>query len=322
MTICHGLPKGTYYAVAETLPQKNAKSTGYRLYDAGCISYDETKKGVLGQDEFDTQGIDDVDEYQRGTYATLLGTGNLEMAAFINKVGAPRDDRVYAGGTHGNETNPTDFVMKADTVSIDYAGAAQGKTWIADIFSWTFGTTLLFGDGTKWADVLWDCRLSAYGYQPNLTRTTVTEAMLYEDYILMYHVPNVLAGTRGIDGGFEHVACNEGPNYMPKQGGPEGDAYIAQGQTGFATWNKHYASYGFLTNYWDFVTKYAGSKYNPVGQPQSLLQDRTDQTFKMYTRIFPGSNVNGILIPSGDSYTSKKIYRVCYVPNIGTALNG
>lgn len=322
VTICHGLPKDTYYVVAETLAIKNEKSDEYRLYDAGCISYDETQKGVLGQDEFDTQGINDGDEYQLGTHATLLGTGNLEMAALIKKVDAPKDAWEYAGGTHGYETNPTDFVIKADDDIIDYASAERGETWIAERFAWTYGTTLLFKDETSWADVSWDCQVSTYGYCPNLTRTTVTDAVVYEDYILMYHTPNVLEGTRGIDGGFENVACNEGGNYTPKQGGPAGDAYIPQGQTGFAAWNKHYASYGFLTNYWEFVKQYADSKYNPIGQQRSLLQDRTDQTFKLYTRIFPGNNNSGILIKKGDTYTSKKIYRVFYLPNMALALNG
>lgn len=309
--VADALPAGTYYLLVESDVEKNALSTGYRVYDAGAVSYNTTTAGTVGVDDFDNQGISNGLAVE-GT-VTLIGTGNLELAIKVRKPTDAVGLADFVGGVHGHETNPTSFVMQADGAVVDYAGMSLGATVIANTFQWSYGTTLSFPSGGTFATTSYDAAVSPAGYATSATRTATAAGVVHEDYAFMFNVPNTAAGTEGILGGFAKAAVEGDGNYAPTLFNDSVLQFPRQ-CAGMVVWNRGYAAYGFPVNTAAVNQTMKGATYNPaIGSggvdSRSILQDRSDGKFKLYNRAFTGNQASGIAAPIGYSYTSKAVYR-------------
>lgn len=309
--VADGLALGTYFLTVEADVDKNALSTGYRIYDAGVVSYNTTAAGVVGVDEFDNQGINNGLAVEGNS--TIIGTGNLELAIKVRKPTDAVNLADFVGGVHGRETNPTAFVMQADGAVIDYAGMAVGATVVANTFQWSYGTTLAFPSGGTFATAGYGGAASPAGYAESVVRTATAAAVLHEDYAFMFNVPNTAVGTEGISGGFAKAAIEGDGNYAPTAFN-DSVIQLPRQCAGMVVWNRDYAAYGFPVNTAAVNQATKGPALNPsLGSSgvdsRSLLQDRSDGKFKLYNRAFTGDQANGIAVAAGYTYTSKSVYR-------------
>jgi hypothetical protein len=309
VTVAKGMDKGTYYLHVINGKTKNASSTDYRYYDFGVLNYDETTSGSIGVDEFDDYDMVDNDQDpNNGTEYMLIGSGNLEVAISARKTTETVGDEEFLGGIHGYETTPTP-TYKANGAAIDYAGASAGDSFVSESFSVEFDTTLkFFIDSTDFCDVSYSLGFGQCGYTVNVTKTTLADSYIHDDYGIMLNVPSTDTGNQGllVGGGFENVLA--GDNYLLNSYDNSG-TFIDAETTSAAFLNSKYT---VLVKYTKPVTANVDLTISPYNQGDfySLIQDRTDRTIKFYTKSFSGSTSSGILVPSGTSWTTCKHYQV------------
>ena len=309
--VANNLTKGTYYLHVQNGKTKNAASSGYRYYDFGAIAYDETQAGVLGVDEFDNKDMPlNEQDPNNGTEYMLIGSGNLELAILARKTTDTLGDEEYLGGIHGHET-ANSIAYKADGATIDFAGAAQFDTFIANRFSIELNTTLGFAsDSSAFCDVDYTLSLDARGYGVKTVKTSVADSIIHIDYSIMLNVPSTQAGNQAgqTGGGFEVFSADK--NYLINDY-DDSSTLIYVEQPSFAFVNDQYS---VCVNYTTqpvlpslfYTADFATSSY------KTLVQDRTDRTIKGYTLAFAGNPSTGLDVPAGLSWEHSKVYRIGY----------
>jgi hypothetical protein len=311
-SVIRGLPKGTYYLHVTNGKTRNASGTGYRYYDFGAISYDETTAGVLGTDEFDNFDVPLIDQDpNNGTEYMFIGAGNLELALRVRRAvdPVPTGGNGFVGGIHGLETAPTLTVYDGNGDAVDFAGAAQYAEFVSSSFSFNFSTSLKFplATSTNFMDVDYKYHLSRAGYAVYTKKTTTAEVLIHLDYSLMLNTPNTAANNQGLSvgGGFKYIAADK--NYTLTSFNDTG-TFIAAPQNAVAFVNSKYA----VTCHYTLIDMPDDMKVSPYvqGSTWSLAQDRPDRTMKFYTEAFSGDKSNGVTVPAGKVWTHAKLYRV------------
>lgn len=320
ITVAEGLTLGTYYLHITNGLTRNASNVvafGYRYYDFGVITYDQTTAGTIEVDDFDDFDVPNVisdpnNDSGNGTDYLLIGTGNLELAISARKTTEAIGDEEFLGGIHGFETTPTP-VFYGDGSVVDFAGGAQFATWFAGEFGITMSTTLKFPvDASNFCSVDYVFMLSQSGYGVTTTKTTLANSYIHNDYSIMMNVPNtdmtqVGKPSQGLltGGGFEKVAADI--NYI-----------INDYDNSSTLITPHQQGVAFVNNEYMAMCGYTMEPVRPVamtvypfsqGNYKALIQDRTDRTIKYYTKAFDGDATNGVLVPSGTSYSDRKTYR-------------
>jgi hypothetical protein len=328
ITVAENLTLGNYYlhvTNGKTRNASNVATPGYRYYDYGVVTYDQTTAGTIEVDEFDYYDVPNIitdpnNDSGNGTDYLLIGTGNLELAISARKTTDAVGDEEFLGGIHGYETTPTP-VFYGDGSVVDFAGGAQFDTWFAGEFGITMTTTLKFPvDGSNFCTADYVLMLSQSGYGVTTTKTTLADSYIHNDYSIMLNVPNTDMSQSGkpsqgllTGGGFEKVAADI--NYIINDY-DNSSTLITPYQKGVAFVNNEYMS----------MVAYTMEPVRPVamtvypfsqGNNKALIQDRTDRTIKYYTKAFDGNAANGVLVPSGTSYSDRKTYR----PNKGNFKN-
>jgi len=236
----------------------------------------------------------------------------LELAISARKTTDAVGDEEFLGGIHGFETTPTP-VFYGDGSVVDFASGAQFDTWFAGEFGITMTTTLKFPvDGSNFCTADYVLMLSQSGYGVTTTKTTLADSYIHNDYSIMLNVPNTDMSQSGkpsqgllTGGGFEKVAADI--NYIINDY-DNSSTLITPHQKGVAFVNNEYMS----------MVAYTMEPVRPVamtvypfsqGNYKALIQDRTDRTIKYYTKAFDGDATNGVLVPSGTSYSDRKTYR-------------
>jgi hypothetical protein len=243
----------------------------------------------------------------------LIGTGNTELAVSARKTTDAAGALDFCGGTHGHETDPTGMVVKADGVVIDYAGAANGTTWTARRFAFTYRTTLLFpsDDLTEFATVDWVQTFDQDGYSASHTFELTADAIIHNHYMLMLQTVNrsgttdqaddVGAGMDSILPEFDFIRTftgyNDGITDIPAR----------RGQAAF--YNGAYAVGAFCTVQSGFDADYSSSTFR-TPTALSFVQDRSDGKVKYYNRLFGGNSSSGITVAAGAGYSSETRFRI------------
>jgi hypothetical protein len=311
VVIAEGLPAGSYYLKLEGKPEKNASSSGYRMYDFGVIAYDESTPGVLGVDAFDDQGVSESNTSE-GVEQTLIGTGNLEIAHQVYKSTSAIGTANFVGGTHGFETTPADLVMKVDNQTIDYAGAADEATWIgARTWNVTCSTALQFPeDSSEYADVTYDLTIDRQGYTSEVgVEYTVATAKIIEDYAMMLNVPNTDTDSAGVMGGFAFFGDEvDDPDVQTFDAFDNSITDQPAQMSRFVFYNAGYAVTADQLNQGQINTAFNDAAYNGT-RAMSFVQDRDDAAVKAYNRAFSGVN-DGVVMPNGFSYSHRQRYSV------------
>lgn len=316
VVVAQGLALGDYYlhvTNGKTRNASNVASPGYRYYDFGAITFDQTTAGTIGVDDFDDLDMPNIvtdpnNDTGNGTQYLLIGTGNLELAIGVRKTTEAIGDEEFVGGIHGFETTPTPAFYGDGTV-IDFAGGAQFDTWIAGEIAIEFTTTLKFAvDSTNFCTVDYELLLSQSGYGVKTTKTTLANSYIHNEYNFMMNVPSTDADTQGelTGGGFEKVAADI--NYIINQYDNSG-TFIGPRQEGVAYVNNEFMVMGSYTVEPTLPIEMTIYPYSQ-GNDWSLIQDRTDRTVKFYTRAFNGDPTNGVLVPSGTSWGESKNYKI------------
>lgn len=320
VTVARNLPLGDYYLHVTNGKTRNASNVvtpGYRYYDFGVVTYDETTAGTIEEDDFNDFDVPNIitdpnNDSGNGTDYLLIGTGNLELAISARKTTDDVGDEEFLGGIHGFETTPTP-VFRGDGDVVDFAGGAQFDTWFAGEFTVELDTTLRFPvDGTDFCDVEYLYGLSQSGYSVATTKTTQLDSYIHNEYSIMLNVPNTDMSqsgkpTQGLltGGGFEKVGADI--NYIINDY-DNSSTLIQPYQRGVA----------FVNNEYFAMCAYVVEPTRPVemtvypysqGNFRCLVQDRTDRTIKFYTKAFDGDATNGVLVPSGTSWGEVKTYR-------------
>lgn len=309
VVVATDLTKGTYYLHVKNGKTKNVSSSAYRYYDYGAIGYNQELAGDIDSDEFDDFDMPKIDQDPNdGTKYMLIGAGNLEVAVGVRKTTESVGTEEFVGGIHGYETTPT-MTVYADDVVIDFAGGVQYDTWLAKDLRFEFTTTLQFHvDATDFCNVDYVLSFSQVGYGVKTTKTTLADSYIHNDYSIMLNVPNTDVGTQGIEtgGGFKYLAADT--NYT-----------LTSFDNSSTFIEPHQGSYAFINNEYSVVVGYTTKPVVPnqfaypdyeVGQSFGLVQDRTDNTVKVYTRAFSGDYINGVLVPAGLTWEHSKMYRV------------
>ena len=318
VTVATSQTKGTYYLHVINGKTKNASASAYRYYDFGAIGYDQTLAGVIGTDIFDNYDVPDNmqdpnNDSGQGTEYMFIGTGNLEMAIDIRKTTDAIGTEEFVGGIHGHETTPVP-VFKIDDVVIDYAAAAIGDTFTGKKLDIGFTTTLSFpSDSSDFATVNYLFSLTQAGYLVDITKTTINEAIVHDDFAIMLNAPNTdtSQGIRqpqglAVGGGFKNVAADK--NYVFTSFDNAGTT-IQNQQRSVAFANlETMVSCAYVTE----PVFSSGMELSPFISTRtwSLVQDRTDRTVKFYTDAYNGNDSDGITVPALSSWQQSKIYRV------------
>jgi hypothetical protein len=307
--VADGLPRGTYYLHVRLLNTKNSLATDFRMYDFGAFGFDTGAAGVLGTDAFDDGAISNAS--MTSGDRTMIGTGNLEQAIKVRKVGETANTSAdqFVGGTHGFESAPSSLVYRIDGAPIDFAGGAVGATWTGASFDLSFATTLRFpSDASSFATSTQTLAVSRTGYEATVTRTTLAESIISEDYSLMLNVPDTTA-TDGLDGGCDDWVI-----------GPAREAIAANNQNNaaldaatravyFEVGNAAYAAFGAQLNWPELDAAHADPLFAGT-RAWSFVQDRSDIYGKAYNRSFRASVNTGVTVPSGHAATARKAYFV------------
>lgn len=311
--VAGGLPLGDYYLVAESLADKNASSTGWRLFDYGIIAYNENQAGVLGVDSFDDLGVSS--NYQSPSNipagTLLIGYGNLEQAISVRRATDAHGTEEFVGGIHGHETAMTGFSVSVGGSVIDYAGAIAGSEFIGSNVQIGFSTNLKFVDNaSNWALSTFSLNLSSYGYSVTVKRDIIADAVIYKDYSLMLPVSSgAIIGAwaaKGVGGQFTSFAVDGDVNYYGVGVGNDSSELIDGPCLGAVAYNNQYAITGFNTNTaYRNIYEIADSS---ITSNLSLIQDRSDGVGKYYNIAFR-TGATGTLILAGDTHTRSNVYR-------------
>ncbi|MER8786894.1 hypothetical protein NKH71_03335 [Mesorhizobium sp. M0983] len=320
MKVASGLPKGTYYLHVTSKTTKNAASTDYRLYDFGGFAVDETQVGNPATDEFDIldMSLSPTSVAQFGN-SLGTGTGNLELAIQLRKSTDALGLQEFVGGTHGHESAPTGFTVKVDGVVINYAAATQFQRWSGSIIEITMQSNLLApSDGSVVANVAWTQTFFGSYYVPSEVITTTAPVKVHVDYGTMLHVPNALAGTQGIGGGYNKVAF-DGVGDISGLPGSNLVTPIPGHQRGVCFYNSDYAAMAYPLNEPDWTGFFPGASFQTT---RSLWQswDRNDLSAKVYQRMYGGDETNGVLVPAGTTWSRRKVIRVMKHPDMPALL--
>lgn len=301
--VADGLTKGTYYLHVIATPTKNASATAYRQIDYGANGVDTTLAGVVGSDSFDvgTSLNATTQDGNRG----LIGDGNLEAAIKASKTSEAVGAADFCGGTHGHESAPASLVYKVSGSVIDFAGAAAGATWTGTSAELSFSTSLLYpSDSAPFATTTCAMRFDRGGYSVDNSRTLTADANVWEDYAMLFNVPDITA-TDGFAGGFRTLTV-----------GPSGATYDVNaqndGQTNIAlatwcVWSNASAAVSVRQKNWSGILS-ACSQFGG-NRTHTLIQDRADNRGKVYNRAWPGTEAAFVAVPAGHSYTSRKNFR-------------
>ncbi len=312
VVVAEGLPNGNYLLVATTKTTRNAASTGYRMYDAGLIAYNEAVPGVVGVDAFDDLGmpsnLQNANQVPPGI--VLMGTGNLEQAIYVRRPEDAHGSQNLAGGVHGFESAMANLVFEKDGVVLDYAGAAVNASWTLKDLKVSFTTNLMFPQAptAPFALSSFVLNMGSPGYTATVTRTTVAACVIYQDYSFMLNVPSKQTGalfSQGVEGGYGNWALDGGNNYSFSN---YNDSQIAVPEPckGAAVWTTSYATYGQQLDLrmsrapYENTDNFAGTL--------TILQDRSDGIAKYYNKAFL-IPTTGRILPIGDSYKHVNHYR-------------
>lgn len=321
--VAEGLPMASYVLVITNKNTKNAASTGFRVYDAGLVQYNEAIGGTVGTDEFDDMGV--PSNYQ-GTIPAgtlLMGTGNLEQAIKVRRTTDAPGTEEFVGGTHGFESPLTGLSFELDGVAINYAGALANASFFGSSLKVGFTTQLRFPTGAiqEWATSTFLMRLSPAGYSVEVTRAVTASAVVYDDYTGMFVVPNTQAGVAslGVDGGFLNWAI-DGENNRTFTAYNNSVVDLAEPCVGAAVWSRNFAVYGRQLDFRQTRQRYELLDLT-TNQALSFVQDRPDGSTKYYNRAFK-YGANGRTLQIGDTNKHVNLYRAVKGGGFGQILAG
>lgn len=308
------LTLGTYYIHVVNGKVKNPLATNYRVYDYGFSSYDQEVSGVVGVDSFDDKDVpSNITDPNQGSSWVLLSNGNIEYAPRVTKVGEPTSGRTFLGGIHGHEVLNS-ITYYVDGIVVDYAGSVAGAEFVAQKeIKMVANTTLNFAsDDSSWANVDTTMSMTKRGYSVKVKITTVTDAVVFDDFSMMLVGPNTdtSGGTYGTSqggdtgGGFELVALDE--NYVVNNYDGSGIS-IENPNRSMAMVNGDYALVCAATKTSELPDLFRTSDFS-AGSGLGLIQDRIDNTVKGYIRTFV-VGASGATVPSGTTWTTTKHYR-------------
>lgn len=307
--VVRDLPKGTYYLHVRVTGAM-AIGNSRRIYDMGAIGADQTAAGVVGVDTFDLLGALEVPPANETGFGTnvLIGYGNNESAIECRRPSDLPGTENFVSGGHGHSTNPTNFILKADGVTIDWTGAAVGTVFLGSEIEFTFtNQDYFYTANVVMSNVDWSMRFSRRGYEPTLTTTLAADAVWYQAYNIILNAPNRDTGTRGVGGGFDRIFIDGNGEFIV-DGYDNTTEPLFQPIKGAAFINEAFAVAAQQTNLAETQAVFAAIP-GTSGTVFGGLFDRTDKSSKCYRRLFPNGDV-GALIPAGTQLTSRGEFRV------------
>ncbi|HYE32113.1 MAG TPA: hypothetical protein VEH27_11840 [Methylomirabilota bacterium] len=311
--IVSGLPHGTYYVHYEGTTSRNpSNTTGYRVFDGGFTSFDQTQPGTVGVDEFDLQ--------EGRTDIKVMGEGNDEFAVEASPTQNINTQDSFVGGAHGYESNPASMALLVDGAAADWAGRTTTTKWVGKKFEFSFTTQLATKDAPSsfWANLAWAMKWSREGYEFDLTRTTTADVYMGTEYCFMFHAPNKGAHANG----FDLWRPSGDKEYSLTAHSVADTRNLPVLCPGVIVRNDNYVAYGFCLNIHDQVPPVVSTV-----AAQSFLQGRPDLvSTKFYIARRKAFSAAGDLVRSGNTANSKGVYRIIArgdrTPGEADTLNG
>lgn len=290
-------PTLTYTVEVISSGTKNASSAGFRVYDGGLLLYDPGEEGIVGTDVF-------LPDYSTLILGESSGSGNLEYAVSIRQTtDTDHEDFAFVTGGHGFESALASLVVQVDGATISFAGAAGYATWTGDEVTVSFTTQAFFSTATStpWANLTYSYVFNDDGCETTLTRTTILNVTALYEYVGMLMGPNLsLASTYGSN---NVIVAGHLDNYTIPVTGADTTEEIDDTPVRFM------ATGGKFRPYLQPLTNPIGD-YVYTGTASILVIDRSDDSWKAYMARINYSDIEGRLLPTGDTKTFTGIYRI------------
>jgi hypothetical protein len=156
-------------------------------------------------------------------------------------------------------------------------------------------------------DVDYKMSFSHCGYAVKTRCEVTADCIIHNFFSLMLNSPNTDTDNQSelVGGGFKYVAAEK--NYTVNQFDNSG-IFISNPQNAVVFCNSEYAVLANFTTVQNVPEEYNYSYSN--GSSYSLIQDRIDDTVKIYTRAFNANETLGVEVKAGDIFENSKVYRV------------
>jgi hypothetical protein len=268
-SLAAGLPADDYTVEITASGTKNALSSAYRVYTRACYAC-----GLTAGDPATAPMID--------VPLVITGAlGNIEYAAYVAPDGGAAEDRDYACGTHGYESDPSDIVLTVDGVDISAASIATttpyGIGWAGASIVLTHTTTVSLRVGPEqYATLDHRAEFSRSGYRYSLVRTLLCAVDMQVEYLAMCMVPNAT-----LDGFERSMLFPSGPRELWRLGfdtAPTEQSFIVAPNDGIIMYDENRAI-GVATQRLERTYPPCAGEVSPPGP---LVNRATDGYVKLY----------------------------------------